>query len=84
MYGCMCIYIYVCVEEFQSNMQIIYKFIHILYEYTLYLRCRGLVCPAFGLCLADILPFGELFGDFFDFGDCSIETREKTTKIEKY
>lgn len=36
----------------------------------IYLRCLGLDVFAFGLCLADTLPFGEP-GDFFDFGDCS-------------
>lgn len=36
-----------------------------------YLRCLGLDEFDFGLCLAEYLPFGE-FGDFFDFGDCSM------------
>lgn len=36
-----------------------------------YLRCLGLDGFNFGLCLAEILPFGE-FGDFFDFGDFSM------------
>lgn len=42
----------------------------ILMDGIFYFRCFGLDGFAFGLCLADTLPFGE-FGDFFDFGDCS-------------
>lgn len=41
-----------------------------------YLRCLGLDAFDFGLVLADTLPFGEP-GDFFDFGDCSVEKGEK-------
>lgn len=33
-----------------------------------YLRCLGLDGFEFGLCLAENFPFG----DFFDFGDCSM------------
>lgn len=41
----------------------------------IYLRCLGLDVFDLGLCLADTLPFGE-FGDFFDFGDCSIDRKD--------
>lgn len=45
-----------------------------------YLRCLGLDGFDFGLCLAETLPFGEP-GDFFDFGDCSVEKKMKKKNL---